>query len=175
MAKDKQGFIIYHKWMIYENVLTPHQMGEIIFAALKYSAYGILPDFSHDPTAQAFWFNIMFAIDRDSKRYQDKCDTNAYSAYCKVSKNRGEVPISKEAFLMQRQSVNAHERNERTRMFPTTTTTPTTTPTTTTTTARIDYREPKDIGAEFSTLLPFSPEEWERARNDKLRMLEHGR
>ena len=178
MAKERPGFMLYHDWIACMKPLSNEQIGKVMRAALEYSKDGVIPNLEDDPIAFIVWTLIQQNIDRDVERYQAKCDVNAYSAYCRAAKERGETPISKAEFLEQRSlanAANADERSDLQRTKPTTTptTTTTTTPTTTTTaTGSTDDRYPKDIGAgnnEFSTL---TPEEFERERNRKLRMLD---
>lgn len=70
------------------------EVGEFFLGCMRYGATGEIPKFKG--AARIIWPLIKTKIDRDHKKYDDTCQTNAYNRYKGVCAYKGETPLSQE-------------------------------------------------------------------------------
>lgn len=164
--KKRPGFMIFHDDMVFLDVLCDEDAGKLLKAMIRYSATDEDSDFESG-MLQMGWMICRTMLDRDKQRYQEVCDNNSYSAYCKNADARGEVRMSKEAYCAMKEQertaeVRAHAcGTERVRIVPTATTTPTSTAT------AISTANQRDL----DKLRPYDATTFEKVRNERMRMI----
>lgn len=164
--KQRPGFMVFHDDMVFLEVMRDEDAGKLLKAMLRYSAKGEDSQFESD-MLQMGWMICRTMLDRDKQRYQEVCDNNSYSAYCKNADARGEVRMSKEAYCAMREQertagVRAHANGtERVRIVPTATTTATTTPTSTSIATERD----------MDRFRPYDAATFEKVRNERMHMI----
>lgn len=93
------GFMIYAEdWEYYTEDYTDEEMGKMLRALLSYFNTQEQPKFS-DRGMRQFFRQASGSIDRDIKRYTEKCRKNAYSRYKGMCRQRHEKPLSYEAWV----------------------------------------------------------------------------
>ena len=84
---------------------SDEEVGQIFRAALNYRDTGVLPEFD-DRAMTALWSSIQEKIDRDGKKYQEKCKSGSYAAYCRYEQADGRKPLSREEWERERELDN---------------------------------------------------------------------
>ena len=167
--KERPGFMVFHDDMVFVERMRDEDVGRLFKAMRRYSAEGEEPQFDSD-VLQICWEICRTMLDRDQRRYREVCDNNSYSAYCKNADARGEVRMSKEAYLEKRerersQGVRAHTNGRAcVRNVPTTTATTMTIPTTIPTAMTAQERD-------LSGFRPYDSTTFEQKRNERLNMI----
>lgn len=102
---EHNSFILYKDSRIFINRLSKCQRGELLLAIFDYVRDGIIPNFEDDAMLQMCFDIIRSYLDRDEKKYRDKCE-----------KNR-KIAIEREANKRKKQNIeransytNKHER-----------------------------------------------------------------
>lgn len=72
--KQKSSFLIYHEYREPLKLLTDEQRGRLLMALIDYSESGVVPELD-GISMMAFSF-IQSQIDRDSKKYENRCSSN---------------------------------------------------------------------------------------------------
>ena len=169
--KNRPGFMVFHDDLQFVCEMSDEEVGQLFKAMLRYSNGGELPQFS-STVLKMGWAMVYPMIERDKLRYQTVCDNNSYSAYCKNADARGEVRMSKEAYLARKHGeecvgVRAHTNGrDGVRSVPTPTTTATTT-TIPTATAASTARGKGDM----SQHMPYDEASFEKRRWECINML----
>ena len=77
----RKSFILYLDNSIILDQLTDEESGKLIKAIFKYQSSGVTPDFSKNP-ALAMGFSVFkMSLDRDSEKYQERCERNRANDY----------------------------------------------------------------------------------------------
>lgn len=110
---EHNSFILYKDSRIFINRLSKCQRGELLLAIFDYVCDGIIPNFEDDAMLQMCFDIIRSYLDRDEKKYRDKCE-----------KNR-KIAIEREANKRKKQNIeransytNKHEVQIRIRITP---------------------------------------------------------
>ena len=72
--KQKSSFLIYHEYREPLKLLTDEQRGQLLMALIDYSESGVVPELD-GISMMAFSF-IQSQMDRDSKKYENRCSSN---------------------------------------------------------------------------------------------------
>lgn len=171
--KNRPGFMVFHDDLQFVREMSDEEVGQLFKAMLRYSDSGEQPQFS-PTTLKIGWAMVYPMIERDKLRYQTVCDNNSYSAYCKNADARGEVRMSKEAYLAQKHGeecvgVRTHTSgHEGMRFVPT----PTPTTTSTSTATAIPAATAKQQGAgDLGKYTPYDEATFEKRRWERINML----
>lgn len=87
---EHNSFILYKDSRIFINRLNKCQRGELLLAIFDYVCDGIIPDFENDAMLQMCFDIIRSYLDRDEKKYQDKCKKNKENIEKRWMKNRNQ-------------------------------------------------------------------------------------
>lgn len=90
---DKNSFLIYLDYEEQFNLLTDEQIGQLMRAIMKYEKTGEQPELN-GMVKMAFSF-IKTQLDRDRKKYKDKCEKNRENAKKGGRPRKNQKDISK--------------------------------------------------------------------------------
>lgn len=71
-----------------------NEVGEFFVGCMKYGETGEIPQFKG--ASRILWPMMKSKIDRDCKKYDETCKTNAYNRYKGICKDKGEVHLPQE-------------------------------------------------------------------------------
>ena len=169
-AMKQPGFMIYAEdWEIYTEEYTDEEMGKMLRALLSYFNTREQPSFP-DRGMRHFFKMVSGSIDRDIRRYTDKCRQNAYNRYKGVCRQQHEKPLSFEEWI------TGIDDRRQTSPTQTVTETQTETETVTQTEAQTETQAPSrnaSMGQSFDAAAPrpLSPEEFEKRREQAIASL----
>lgn len=86
--KDKNSFIFYHDWKELIEMLEPEQVKELILAMIAVSEETELPEM--DKMTQTAFISIRQAMERDIKRYKERCEKNRQAAETRWSNQQNQ-------------------------------------------------------------------------------------
>lgn len=123
MGKKKEisGVMLYFDIRPMIDYLSMEDRGELLTAILDYGEQGLMPDFQSGLLGMA-WAAIRPRIDANRDAYAEKCEKNAYNAYTRSYKERGENPPTFEEWQASKEQNNipdAANASERKRTQPT--------------------------------------------------------
>lgn len=87
---EHNSFILYKDSRIFINRLNNSQCGELLLAIFDYVCDGVVPEFQDDMMLQMCFDMIKSYLDRDEKKYQQKCKKNRENIEKRWSKNRNQ-------------------------------------------------------------------------------------
>lgn len=102
---EHNSFILYKDSRIFINRLSKCQRGELLLAIFDYVCDGIIPDFEDDVMLQMCFDIIRSYLDRDEKKYRDKCEKNR-----KIAIEREENKRKQQRNERAKSYTNEHER-----------------------------------------------------------------
>lgn len=73
---DHNSFILYKDSRIFISRLTKSQRGELLMAIFDYACDKLIPDFEDDPMLDMCFEMIRAYLDRDEKKYKERCEKN---------------------------------------------------------------------------------------------------
>lgn len=90
----RPGFMLYFELAPALSAMDDREAGLLFKALMAYAQYGEVRELTG---LAAFAFEVVRPrIDRDAEAYREKCRKNAYNAYLRVAKLRGENPVDYE-------------------------------------------------------------------------------
>lgn len=87
---EHNSFILYKDSRIFINRLNNSQRGELLLAIFNYVCDGVISDFNDDVMLQMCFDMIKAYLDRDEKKYQQKCKKNKENIEKRWAKNRNQ-------------------------------------------------------------------------------------
>ena len=87
---EHNSFILYKDSRIFINRLNNSQRGELLSAIFDYVCDGVIPEFQDDMMLQMCFDVIKSYLDRDEKKYQQKCKKNKENVEKRWSRNRNQ-------------------------------------------------------------------------------------
>ena len=87
---EHNSFILYEDSRIFINRLNNSQRGELLLAIFNYVCDGVISDFNDDVMLQMCFDMIKAYLDRDEKKYQQKCKKNKENIEKRWAKNRNQ-------------------------------------------------------------------------------------
>lgn len=91
---ERPGFMLYFDMTPALSGLDDGEAGRLFKALMAYARYGEVQELTG---LAEFAFQVMRPrIDRDEQVYREKCRKNAYNAYVRLSRQRGENPVDYE-------------------------------------------------------------------------------
>lgn len=92
--------------MLYFDVIGPlikhledAELGELIRDAVDYSLAGTEPELDIFSPVSMAWDILLPHLERDTERYREKKELARYANYCKLQKQMGYTPLSREDWL----------------------------------------------------------------------------
>lgn len=108
MEKKQPGVMLYFDNFKILDMLSDMEAGILFRGIMEYAEHGVLPEFE-ERGLEMVWYMIRPRIDHDAATYREKCESNAYSVYCREAKKRGELPMAKVDFLEQREQMESSD------------------------------------------------------------------
>lgn len=85
---EHNSFLLYKDSRIFINRLNREQRGDLLAAIYAYTCDGDVSDFNHDAMLQMCFDIIKSYLDRDEKKYQEKCKKNTENIKKRWAKDR---------------------------------------------------------------------------------------